>query len=168
MPIPTLIPKPKTPQGSRPALEKPRFVKPSEKERLSVKKEKRPKKRPTKLSLRLKYPKIWKNAMVTGIAITASGTHTIIRGLPASRTFITSLSFTVSGETDITMIFGTFGSSGPMDFGGADEPRGMSTGYGDSPIPCGPGGFKISSSGATVKVSGFVVFYQEVEEPPTP
>jgi len=67
----------------------------------------------------------------------------------------------VGGETNITYYDGDTPISGPMDFGGENEPRGMVTHHGNFPLRTSPGSpFKINSSAAE-QVSGYVVYYEE-------
>jgi hypothetical protein len=77
--------------------------------------------------------------------------------------FIATIVLTVSDETNISFTFGVFGSSGSLDLGGTDEPRGIVIAMGDSPAPCGKGGFTVTSDGAGVAVGGFVTYYLETE-----
>jgi hypothetical protein len=112
---------------------------------------------------RTPYPKWWKDSRTWNINIVDAGTWPVISKTPGYRTYIATLVFTVSGETNIALQFGVFPPTGPMDFGGDGEPMGMVVAMGDSPAPCGDGGFIISSDGAGVLVSGFVVYYYEKE-----
>ncbi|MBM4338983.1 MAG: hypothetical protein FJ110_05530 [Deltaproteobacteria bacterium] len=128
---------------------------------------KKPRATPTKLPPRLKYPKWWKNLSPTGFSLSAAGSKIIVQGNRGFRTFITMIAFTVGGETDITFTFGTRGVSGPMSFGGIDEPRGMVIPFGDAPADCGQGAFKITSTGVGVSVNGLVNFYTEPDEVPS-
>jgi len=74
--------------------------------------------------------------------------------------YISTIVLTVSGECDITFSFGIAGSSGPMNFGGDDEPRGMVIAMGNSPAPCGGGSFMITASSTeAVSIGGFVSYY---------
>lgn len=120
----------------------------------------------TPLPARLKYPKIWKDLRVAGISCPVGTSQTVIDTAPGCRSFITSITFTVDDEVDITLFFGNYGTSGPMDFGGSDEPRAIAQSFGDSPIPCGNGDFLISNDGPTGNIYGFVVYYQELDETP--
>jgi len=86
---------------------------------------------------------------------------TIITGTAGKKTNITSIVFTVGGETNIKFIDGATDITGLMDFGGANEPRGIVIPHGESVLPLGTANdFKISSS-AAVQVSGYVVYYKE-------
>ena len=90
-----------------------------------------------------------------------AGDHIIIYATNGKKTRITSLVFTVGGETNLTLKTADEEISGPMDFGGANEPRGMVIPHGIFSLPCGVGeDFKINSS-AAVQVSGYAVYYKE-------
>lgn len=110
---------------------------------------------------RTKYPKWWKDLKVWPITINAAGTWPVISNAPGWKTYVATIVFTVSDETDITLIFGVFGGSGAMNFGGTDEPRGCVIAMGDSPAPCGEAAFSITSTGPTAAINGFVTYYQE-------
>jgi len=113
---------------------------------------------------RTNYPKWWKDLEVAKISLSDAGTQTVIPGRQGFRTFIASITFFVSDETNIVLTFGMFGLSGSMDFGGENEPRGITANMGDSPAPCGQGGFAITSDGSGTSVGGFVVYYSEPEK----
>jgi hypothetical protein len=110
---------------------------------------------------RTPYPKWWKTLRTAPIVLTNAGIQTVVTGRSDSWIYIATIVLTVSGETNITLTFGSTGSSGPMDFGGDNEPRGMVIAMGESPAPCGPGGFTITSDGEDVSVGGFVTYYLE-------
>jgi hypothetical protein len=110
---------------------------------------------------RTPYPKWWKDSYAWPININEAGTWTIIPNTPGYNTYISTIVFTVSGETNIILTFGAFGPTGPMDFGGENEPRGIVMAMGNSPVPCGQTGFKITSDGPGVLVSGFITYYYE-------
>jgi len=124
---------------------------------------KQPTVKPELIIERTPYPKWWKDARAWSIDIDGSGTHVVIRQTPGWRSYISTIVLTVSGETNITFGMGTFGSSGAMDLGGTDEPRGMVIAFGNSPLPCGEGGFTITSTGAGVHVGGFISYFYEKE-----
>jgi hypothetical protein len=115
---------------------------------------------------RTKYPKWWKDLQVWPISINGPGTWPVISKSPGFLTFVATIALTVSDETNIVLTFGVFGASGSMDFGGTDEPRGIVIPMGESPAPCGEGGFTITSDGAAATIGGLVVYYQEKVEVP--
>lgn len=166
MGTPIRINPPDTGHGRRPKITPPPKEKPPKEQKPSKKKEKKPIRTPSPLPPRLKYPPSWRDIRPAGISIAVAGTHIIIPAFPGFRTFISSIVFTVDDETDVALIFGTFGASGAMDFGGTDEPRGIVMTFGESPIPCGNGAFQIYSSGSTTAVKGFVSYYHERDEAP--
>jgi hypothetical protein len=110
---------------------------------------------------RTPYPKWWKDSEVANISLEIPGDQIVIHGRAGRYVYISSITFTVSNETDITLVFGVQGASGAMSFGGSDEPRGITINMGNSPAPCGEGNFTISASGDSGSVEGFVVFYRE-------
>lgn len=121
---------------------------------------------PTPLPPHLAYPPTWRDLRTAGINLSDAGAVQIASAVAGKRTFISFLTFTVDGDTSITIGFGTMGTSGPMDFGDADEPRGIVMDFGNSPAPCGLGGCILISSGSGVAVHGFAVYYQEQDQSP--
>lgn len=74
---------------------------------------------------------------------------------------ITTILLTVAGQTNIVLLTAATPLSGPMDFGGTDEPRGMVSNHGNWPLECATNeAFNITSS-AAVQVSGYVIYYDE-------
>jgi len=112
---------------------------------------------------RVGYPKWWKNALTHPISMTGAGTQTIVGKSPSYNVFVANIVLTVSAETIISFYFGVFGSSGPIMLGGEGQPMGMVIAMGNSPAPCGEGGFSITSSLA-VTVGGFVSFFYQLKE----
>ena len=95
------------------------------------------------------------------IDFATSGDHVIVAGVAGQQIKITSLVFTVGGETNITLMDGAAEITGPMDFGGTDEPRGIVHTQGFLPYELTEGAaFGINSSNA-VQVSGCVTGYIE-------
>jgi hypothetical protein len=87
-----------------------------------------------------------------------AATHEIIAAIPGKIIKIMNLSLTVGGETNLTLKSDTTAISGPMDFGGESEPRGMVHHFGDFPLCMAEGeAFRIESSGA-VQLSGYVTY----------
>lgn len=74
---------------------------------------------------------------------------------------ITTIVLTVGGDTDIAIFRGATPLSGPLQFGGTDEPRGMVANHGNYPLETAANeAFNITSS-AAVQVSGYVIYYTE-------
>lgn len=119
--------------------------------------------KPELIIARTPYPKWWKDAYAWDIDIDTAGEHIVIPQTPGYRTYLATIVLTVDGEVNITFTFGPFPPSGAMDFGGENEPRGMVISTGNSPIPCGGGGFKITTD-ADVHVGGFITYFYESEK----
>lgn len=74
---------------------------------------------------------------------------------------ITTIVLTVGGDTDIAFLRAATPLSGPMQYGGTDEPRGMVANHGNYPLETAVNeAFNITSS-AAVQVSGYVIYYTE-------
>lgn len=74
---------------------------------------------------------------------------------------ICSIMFTVDAQTDVTLHDDGAVTSGPMDFGGTDEPRGMTHNFGIAPLVCGAGKKFQITLGADVNVHGIATYYSE-------
>lgn len=95
------------------------------------------------------------------INIATAATHDIIAVDGTKSHHITSIMFTVAGEVNVTLKDDGSVTSGAMDFGGTDEPRGVTHNFGLVPLVCGAGKkFQILLS-AAVQVSGIVTYYSE-------
>lgn len=93
------------------------------------------------------------------INTSSSGTTIIVSGIGGKRICVTSIIFTVGGEVNITLLAGGTSISGPMDFGGSSEPRGLVSNFGFHHIEIPEGqGFSINAS-ESVQVSGLVCYY---------
>jgi len=98
------------------------------------------------------------NAVIT---FSGSATHEVIALVTGEKIYITNLMFTVAGEVNLTLKSATDAISGAMDFGGADEPRGMVQHFGNHPLETAAGeAFQILAS-AAVQVSGYVTYFTE-------
>ena len=117
--------------------------------------------KPGLIVARTRYPKWWKELQTAAIDLATAGTQIVVPQSMGFNTFIATIVIVVSGETNITFGFGVFGSSGLMNLGGENEPRGMVMAMGESPAPCGQGSFSVSSTGDEIVVGGFVSYYQE-------
>ncbi|MBA7495074.1 hypothetical protein ES702_05653 [subsurface metagenome] len=95
------------------------------------------------------------------IDFSTDGNHEIVAAVSGDRICIQTIMFTVAGETNITLKTSTTAMTGALDFGGTDEPRGMTHNLGDFPLKTVAGqSFQISSSIA-VQVSGFITYFLE-------
>lgn len=110
------------------------------------------------------YPKWWKESQTAPINLSDAGTQEVIKPQKGYTIYIATIVVSVSKETNISFLFGIFGETGSLNFGGTDEPRGMVIAMGQSPAPCGPGPFKVTSDGPGAAVGGFVTYYLETEQ----
>lgn len=81
--------------------------------------------------------------------------------VPGKSICITNLMLTVDGQTNITFRSGATPISGPLDFGGADEPRGMVHHFGNFPLKTVIGESFCIYQDAAVQVSGYVTYHTE-------
>lgn len=89
------------------------------------------------------------------------GNALAITAVAAKKHHITMIVLTVDGATNIAFLTAATPLSGPMDFGGSGEPKGMVSNFGNFPLVCATNeAFNITSS-AAVQVSGYVVYYDE-------
>ena len=100
---------------------------------------------------------------VTSAAINcaALGDNIIVAGVAGQQIKITGLIFTVGGETNLKLMAGAVDLTGPMDFGGADEPRGIVDSQGFLPLELPAGESFIVNLSIAVQVSGYVTGYIE-------
>lgn len=103
-----------------------------------------------------------KNIYSAEIDFTGADTHDIIAATLMKKHKITDIVFTVGGETNITLKDEDGNFSGPMDFGGTDEPRGLVSNHGQIPLVCGTNKKFQMISSEDVQVSGYVLYYSEV------
>ena len=95
------------------------------------------------------------------INIATQATHDIIAAVADVKHHICSIFFTVAGDVNLTLRDEAGLLTGAMDFGGTDEPRGMTHNFGHIPLVCGTNkAFQITLS-AAVQVSGVVTYYDE-------
>lgn len=95
------------------------------------------------------------------IDFSTAANHTIAAAVAGQEIHITNLTLTVGGETNLTFKSGTTAMSGPMDFGGTNEPRGLKDHLGCCPLKTTAGEAFIITSSAAVQVSGYVTGYYE-------
>ncbi|MBA7496014.1 hypothetical protein ES702_06611 [subsurface metagenome] len=104
-------------------------------------------------------PDSLKTPLKAKIAIATAVTHDIIGIVAGKSHHITSIMFTVAGEVNITLRDETGTFTGAMDFGGTNEPRGMTHNHETFPLICTAGEkFQITLS-AAIQVSGYVTYY---------
>lgn len=115
----------------------------------------------TKIPAGSKRPR-WARIVKTA-GINTTGTQTIVLGQGELYLYISMITFTCNDEGDITFNAGGNSISGPMSFGGADEPRGAVIDHSRSPIMLEPGiSFGITVTPAPAKtptVAGYVIYY---------
>jgi len=95
------------------------------------------------------------------IDFAGSGDTTIITATALVKIHVTSLVLTVGGQTNLTLKTGSTDISGPMDFGGTNEPRGMTANHGEFALQCGTNEAFVINSSAAVQVSGYVIYFKE-------
>lgn len=95
------------------------------------------------------------------IDFATSGDHTIVAGQAGKKIKVTALTFTVAGETNITMKAGSTAITGAMDFGGTNEPHGIVIPHGYIPYEVTEGESLIMNSSSAVQVSGYVTGFIE-------
>jgi len=93
------------------------------------------------------------------IDFATAATHEIIAAVAGFKINITAIAFTVAGETNLTLKSGANAVSGAMDFGGTNEPRGLTHGMADYGVRLTVSeAFNITNS-AAIQVSGYVSYY---------
>jgi len=93
------------------------------------------------------------------INIATAATHEIVAAVAGFKISIASIAFTVAGETNLTLCSAATPISGAMDFGGTNEPRGLTHAPGEHPLQTETGeAFQVVNSSA-VQVSGYVTYY---------
>lgn len=95
------------------------------------------------------------------IDISASGDATIVAAQPLLKISVVNIAFTVAGETNLTWKSGSTSISGAMDFGGINEPRGLTHSLGSYPLQTAVGEALILNSSDAVQVSGYITYYLE-------
>ncbi len=95
------------------------------------------------------------------IDFTGTGDHTIVSGQAGKQIKVATIVFTVGGETNITIKAGATAITGPMDFGGTDEPRGIVDTHGYCAYELPAGAALVIHSSIDVQVSGYVTGYIE-------
>jgi len=102
-----------------------------------------------------------KTFLTAKIDIATIATHDIIAAAGGLSHHICAIVFTVDGEVNIELEDATGVLSGPMDFGGTDEPRGMSIAHETIPLKCHVGEAFSITLDAAEQVSGYITYYDE-------
>lgn len=95
------------------------------------------------------------------IDFAGAGDNTVVTGVAGKKIHITGIMLTVGGETNMTLKDGGVAITGPMDFGGANEPRGFVDTQGFLPYTLSTGQSFVINSSLAVQVSGKVTGYIE-------
>jgi len=93
------------------------------------------------------------------ISFATIATHDITLAAPTGSYHITSIMFTVDGDVGIILRDESGLITGPMSFGGTNEPRGMAHNFGQIPLKCAAGKKFQMTLDAIIQVSGVVTFY---------
>lgn len=110
------------------------------------------------------YPKWWKDSLNAKIDFTAPGSRVLATVSGSLRLFVATIAITVTGETQISFLFGNAGSSGPIYLGGEGQPMGIVIAMGNSPAPCGSGNLSISATdpgGINPSIGGWATCFVE-------
>lgn len=97
------------------------------------------------------------------INFTGTGDKEVVAAVSGFAICIATMAFTVGGETNLTLKSLATAISGAMDFGGSDEPRGLTHGLGDYPLKTAVGESFVIASSIDVQVSGYVTYFLEPE-----
>jgi hypothetical protein len=95
------------------------------------------------------------------INISAIGMNEIIPAKQSASIRIINIFFTVAAEVNVRFYQGQFAISGPMDFGGDGEPRGIVIPYPYAPLGLYSDNSFIISLSAAVQVSGSVCYWYQ-------
>ena len=102
-----------------------------------------------------------KTVLQADINFAAAASNEIIAAVAGKKIKIVNIFFTAFGEVNLTFQSAANALSGAMDFGAADEPRGMVVPFGDFPMETVAGeAFNVLAS-TTVQVSGYCNYYVE-------
>lgn len=117
---------------------------------------------------RTPYPKWWNDSLTAAINLQGPGSQTLATVSGDLRLYVATIVLTVTGETQITIRFGKYGSSGPIFLGGEGQPMGLVAAMGNSPAPCGVGDLTIEATGDPgnpVSIGGFATCFVEQKKP---
>ena len=95
------------------------------------------------------------------VSFASASDNQIVTAVSGEKIKIVNIFLTVAGEVDLTFCSNANVISGAMDFGAADEPRGIVIPFGSFPMETISGeAFKIRAN-TTVQVSGYCNYYTE-------
>ena len=95
------------------------------------------------------------------INFSTASLSSIIPGVAGKKIYLSTIILVVGGQTNITFYDGLTAVTGPMDFGGSIEPRGIVVPLGSFPLELGNGNSFIINSSEAVQVSGTAIYTQE-------
>lgn len=95
------------------------------------------------------------------ISFTAAADNTIVAAVTGKKIQVRSYAFTVAAEVNLTWKSGSTAISGAMDFGGTDEPRGISRYLGKYPIETVAGEALVLTNVGAGQVSGDLTYTEE-------
>jgi len=95
------------------------------------------------------------------INVATAADHTIVAAVTGKKIALRALALTVAGDTNLTWKSGSTAISGAMDFGGTNEPRGISHGLGKYPLETTAGQALVLTNSAAVQVSGYITYTEE-------
>lgn len=113
---------------------------------------------------RTPYPKWWKDSLNARISLVGPGSQVVATVTGNLKLYVATIVITVTGATQITISFGTAGTSGPIFLGGEGQPMGFVAAMGNSPAPCGSGPLTITATGdplAPIDIGGWATCFVE-------
>lgn len=99
--------------------------------------------------------------MRAAINFAAAGDNEIVAAVEDRQICIDTLMMTIAGECNLTLQSGENAMSGPLDFGGANEPRGMVCSFNGYPLKTGAGQPFCINASTAVQVSGYITYHLE-------
>lgn len=95
------------------------------------------------------------------ISFTTAADNTIVAAVTGKKIQVRSYAFTVAAEVNLTWKSGSTAISGAMDFGGTDEPRGISRYLGKYPIETVAGEALVLTNVGAGQVSGDLTYTED-------
>ena len=106
-------------------------------------------------------PASLKTVKSVAISENTAANNDIITAVPGKKICIVNLALTIAAEADIYFNSDANHLTGAMDFGAANEPRGIVTNNGNFPLKTNTGeAFKIESD-TVAQISGFAIYFEE-------